>query len=242
MHHSFLTTALLIASNVFAQNNPTNTTSVNGPLSTQANANQAGAAAGPKTITLNCTDSLLPFSERDLAEMAQEDPSTGAKQNQALPDPQTLSTVQTAAICKSGPVTAICVLNTCPINEQSTYPVCQECNEYTPNEQGDDGTLGKDLIPSVTCDDSYNFNITDKFSHLCSTKAAKTFSCKTCYSARSCNTCYDVKDIPNDAAPAGTTATNSVPLNTNAGPNNAAPVTPPTTPTTTPPTTTPPTN
>jgi hypothetical protein len=136
MHHSFFTTALLIVSNVLAQDNPANTNSLTPgggtpgggqPNPAPAPGNQQGGDStgkgqggagngngqpggknssslssilltflklihtyptGPKPISLQCSNSNLPFSERELAEMAQLDAGTDAK-NGTIPDPKT---------------------------------------------------------------------------------------------------------------------------------------------------------
>ncbi|KAA1096907.1 hypothetical protein PGT21_032976 [Puccinia graminis f. sp. tritici] len=249
MHHSFFTTALLIVSNVLAQD-PANTNSLTpggaqpNPGSTvpapgnqqggdstgkgQGGAGNGNGQPGPKPISLQCSNSNLPFSERELAEMAQLDATTDTK-NSTIPDPKTLSNTQTAALCKNETVTAICVLNSCDI-KKAPAPVCQNCYAYTPNNNGDDGTIGTVLTPQVSCDDSYNFNKTDtKTPFLCTNTAQNTFACQSCSGQRICDICYDVKDIPASPAPGNSGATGG-PVNGNPAPapgsNTPAPTTP----------------
>ncbi|OAV97403.1 hypothetical protein PTTG_00138 [Puccinia triticina 1-1 BBBD Race 1] len=231
MHHSFFTTALLLASNVFAQDAPTNTTATNAQVNPQATA-AGGAPPVPNAIAVTCTNSHLPFSQRELAQMALMDANADRTK---IPDPKTLSANQTAAICKNDQTTAVCVLNTCDIvaNPSPSKPLrhipipgltadpkypstaCHGCVEYTPNAKGDDGTLGTVITDPVVCDDSYNFNVTEtRTPYLCSTKTQMTYSCKKCEGARGCNTCYDVKDIPaGPTAPPATTAPVTPPAN-----------------------------
>ncbi|KNZ63588.1 uncharacterized protein VP01_1124g6 [Puccinia sorghi] len=208
MYHSFFATALLILSNaaVHAQGSSTITADphkipttgtppgVNEPTS-------AGTPPGntpptlPPAVPVQCTATFLPFSERDLAEMAKSEPTPG-NQNSTMPDPATLSNVPTSAFCKNDSMTAVCSLDSCKLRPETTTE-CVNCHEYIINAAGDDGTVRPEDVGTIQCTESYNLNKTDtKTPFICANKEqSKVFSCKACSKPRFCDTCYDVKAL-----------------------------------------------
>ncbi|POW06467.1 hypothetical protein PSTT_08994, partial [Puccinia striiformis] len=212
MHHSFFTTALLIVSNVMAQDPSLSTTGL-APGVAPGGRNQFGSSV-PTVTCPSLSESSLKWPRW-----------TQLQLHQPTPDPKTLSEVQTAAICKNADLTAVCVLNSCNITT-APAPVCQSCYEYTPNPT----VMTASSVPSLPR--NYNFNQTDvKTPWVCSDKKQKTFSCGSCAGARDSSTAsliqflYAQPDIPTNPPTTNPPTTN---------PPTTTPTTP--TPSTSPPT------
>ncbi|EFP91693.2 hypothetical protein PGTUg99_025052 [Puccinia graminis f. sp. tritici] len=162
----------------------------------------------PPPVPMECKNTYVPVSERDIAAIEKEDnandPNKKGSDAAATPDADLskLSDEQTMAICEAATDSkpGLCEIKSCKIPQN---PVCTQCTELDKDSKDFTEVKGATPVDKIECDSGYSLKTPEnkQKGNMCMTKEKGYMCAGDCQGTIACQTCYTDNKPANSGKP-----------------------------------------